>query len=123
MGADARVGSGRPSRTALALSHDGGTLLFVGVQGNTTRLFRRALDRDQAEAIEGTEGAEAPFLSPDSRRVGFWSANALRWVPIEGGPVQTVVQKTNADERHPPPTAINFVFNWLEELKQRVPTR
>jgi hypothetical protein len=31
-----------------------------------------------------------PFFSPDSRRIGFWSDEALRWVPIEGGPVQQI---------------------------------
>ena len=83
--------SGRPSRNALALSPDGRYLVFVGTFKGAPHLFRRAFDRDAAELIPGTEGADIPFISPDSRRLGFWAAGALHWMPIEGGTVQDVV--------------------------------
>jgi eukaryotic-like serine/threonine-protein kinase len=35
--------------------------------------------------IAGTEGASAPFVSPDGRWIGFYAAGALRRVSVEGG--------------------------------------
>ena len=84
--------SGRPSRTALALSPDGRFLVFVGMHKTVPHLFRRALDRNTAELIPGTEGADVPFISPDSTRLGFWAAGALHWMPLEGGTIQDIVR-------------------------------
>jgi DNA-binding winged helix-turn-helix (wHTH) protein/Tol biopolymer transport system component len=86
-------------RTAVALSADGRTLVFVGDIGGTTHLFARSLRSDTARPIEGTSGAQLPFLSPDGKWVGFWSPGALRRVPIEGGPVSTICA---VDVRTPP---------------------
>ena len=49
---------------------------------------------DQLEAmpLEGTEGAENPFLSPDERWVGFWADDELRKVQIAGGPAVTICE-------------------------------
>jgi serine/threonine-protein kinase len=108
---DLRVGSRRPSRTALALSPDGRLLVFAGTKLGKQQLFVRALDSDKADPIPGTEGAEAPFFSPDARWIGFWAPSAtgsdpsaawirraqlsqpgrLRRVAVSGGPVQDVV--------------------------------
>ena len=81
-----RVGSRRPSRTAIALSPDGRWLAFTGEQSGTQQLFLRDLRRDAAAAVAGTTGADNPFFSPDGRWIGFWSDGALRKVPVEGGP-------------------------------------
>ena len=109
----------RPFRTAIALSPDGQSLVFVGArpegaappvaqpsdasQPATTRarqLYLRRMDRLQAMPIPGTEGAESPFFSPDGQWVGFWQAGAdqggpsalgvLRKVPLAGGPIVTI---------------------------------
>ena len=69
----------------LALSRDGGTLVYVSRDGSSRLLFRRAIDRVEPEAIEGTEGAYNPFLSPDGRWVGFFAEGELRKVPLSGG--------------------------------------
>jgi hypothetical protein len=44
------------------------------------------------DSILGTHGATAPFLSPDGKRVGFFTINppALKWVSVDGGPVAVV---------------------------------
>ncbi len=82
----ARVyGLNRPSRTAIALSPDGNTLVFGGVRGDRQRLYRRGLDQDAAVALEGTDGAENPFFSPDGTWIGFWSRDALWKIRVDGG--------------------------------------
>ncbi len=81
-----RVGSRRPSRTAIALSPDGRWLAFTGEQNGTQQLFLRDLRRAAAAAVAGTTGADNPFFSPDGLWIGFWSDGALRKVPVDGGP-------------------------------------
>ena len=78
--------SGRPTRTAFALSPDGGTLVFSGVVKNRRALYMRPLDQSIATVIPGTDGAVSPFFSPDGRWVGYWSPTEIRKVPLGGGP-------------------------------------
>ena len=77
---------GRPTRTAFALSPDGRTLVFSGVLKNQRALYVRPLDQPAATVIPGTEGAVAPFFSPDGQWVGYWSPTEIRKVPLGGGP-------------------------------------
>jgi serine/threonine-protein kinase len=83
------VPAGRAILTAhhppLALSPDGRTFVYVGRHGETTRLYRRTLDRYEAEPISGTEGAFYPFLSPDGQWIGFYHSGRLRKISIAGG--------------------------------------
>ena len=44
----------------------------------------------EIRALPGTEGAVAPFFSPDGTRVGFFTADALKQVALVGGPVVTL---------------------------------
>jgi serine/threonine-protein kinase len=53
-------------------------------------LFVRPLDRLQATAIPGTEGANSPFFSPDGKWIGFWVNSELRKVSLAGGPASTI---------------------------------
>ena len=79
----------------LALSRDGGTLVYVSRDGSSRLLFRRAIDRVEPEAIEGTEGAYNPFLSPDGRWVGFFAEGELRKVPLSGGAATRLAEAAN----------------------------
>ena len=45
----------------------------------------RELDREDARALEGTEGAAGPFWSPDSERIGFWARSQMWKVSTAGG--------------------------------------
>ena len=76
---------------SLAVSHDGRVLTYVS-QG---QLFARPLDRLEAIALEGTQGAKAPFFSPDGQWIGFTQDNALKRTSVEGGAV-IQVRGTNA---------------------------
>jgi serine/threonine-protein kinase len=76
----------RPSRLSIALSPDGRTLAFTAQRDGITRLYVRALDRAEATAVAGTDGADGPFFSPDGRWVGFWASGAIRKAALAGGP-------------------------------------
>ena len=70
----------------LVVSPDGMRLVFVALErGGGTQLFLRALDRFEATAIPNTNGASAPFFSPDGRWVGFYANGALNRVSLDGG--------------------------------------
>jgi len=75
----------------LDLARDGRTLVFVADGPEGAQLFRRSLDRVGSEPIEGSTGAQHPFLSPDARYVGFFVGGRIRKLPIGGGvPVDLV---------------------------------
>jgi Tol biopolymer transport system component len=72
--------------TGLAFSPDGGQLAFVGRDGDgVSRLWVRSLDRSIARALEGTEGAEAPFWSPDGRFLGYFAGQKIRKIEVATG--------------------------------------
>ena len=77
---------GFPTRKHVAVTPDGRHLVYTVFQGESTSLYVRALDQLDATAIDGTERAVAPFLSPNGEWVGFWAEGELRKVPIGGGP-------------------------------------
>ena len=90
---DPTLTEGRPSRTAMAWSPDGRSIVFSGVQGDRQQLYVRALDHLSATPMAGTEGGSSPFFSPDGRWVGFWSAGALKKTSISGsGPATTICE-------------------------------
>jgi serine/threonine protein kinase/Tol biopolymer transport system component len=76
----------RPIVAAIALSPDGRTLVFSGTRGTTTQLFSRSFDQSTATPLAGTEGAVAPFFSPDGRGIAFFTTSKLKKVPAGGGP-------------------------------------
>src|SRR5262249_40126603 len=39
----------------------------------------------QATVLAGTEGAQSPFFSPDSRSVGYFADGKLKKISVEGG--------------------------------------
>jgi len=76
---------------SIALSPDGRLLVFVGQTGTGARLLHvRRLDQALATPLPGTEGASHPFLSPDSRWIGFFADNKIKKVAVEGGPSVTL---------------------------------
>jgi eukaryotic-like serine/threonine-protein kinase len=69
-----------------AISPDGTRLAFVGVAaGGGTRLWLQSLNEDGARVVEDSEGAAAPFWSPDSRIVAFRLANQMMKMDVAGG--------------------------------------
>jgi Tol biopolymer transport system component/predicted Ser/Thr protein kinase len=75
-----------------ALSPDGRVIVFAaGVEGERPLLWRRPLGDVVAQVLPGTEDAQDPFWSPDSRWVGFFAEGKLKKIPATGGAVQVVV--------------------------------
>jgi serine/threonine-protein kinase len=63
------------------VSPDGGRLVFV----SKTRLFTRRLNHPEATELAGTEGAIAPFFSPDGQWIAFFGGGKLKKISVEGG--------------------------------------
>ena len=74
-----------PTRTPMVFTPDGKSLIIQAARAGKPQLFLRSLDRPDARPIAGTENAHVPFVSPDGKWIGFWAANELKKVPIEGG--------------------------------------
>jgi Tol biopolymer transport system component len=84
LGPDVSIGSdGGPSTI---ISPDGTRLVFVsrGSDG-TPRLLTRLLDESKAALLPGSEGAYAPFFSPDGLWVGFFASGKLKKTRLDGG--------------------------------------
>ena len=77
----------------VVLSPDGTRLVYTGPSSQGVQLWVRRRDQLDATAIPGTEGAAAPFFSPDSKQVGFLNVGkmSLQSVALEGGAVTTLV--------------------------------
>jgi Tol biopolymer transport system component len=85
------LGSSAPSSNGganVVLTSDGARLAFTtaGPDGKT-HLFTRRLDQPAATELANTEGAYAPFFSPDGQWIGFFAPGKLKKVPVNGGAV------------------------------------
>ena len=85
----------RNERTMLAVSPDGGTIVYRATRDGVFQLFRRPLDQFEATPMQGTENGRAPFFSPDGEWVGFLADGALQKVSLAGGPPQTLTALGN----------------------------
>ena len=54
------------------------------------RLFTRRLDQPNTTELAGTQGASAPFFSPDGQWVAFFSAGKLKKISVDGGSAITL---------------------------------
>ncbi|HXP80244.1 MAG TPA: protein kinase [Verrucomicrobiae bacterium] len=73
------------------ISPDGRQIAFVAVSAEgKTLLWVRSLDTLAAQALTGTEGASAPFWSPDGRTLGFFAGGKLKKIDVSGGPPITL---------------------------------
>jgi Tol biopolymer transport system component len=79
LGTDVSLGS--PVGVDAVISPDGNRLVFV----SKSRLFTRRLDLPKATELIGTEGAFAPFFSPDGQWVAFFTDGKLKKISVEGG--------------------------------------
>jgi Tol biopolymer transport system component len=72
--------------TTNAISPDGRTLAFIAADSTGTgRLWLRDLDALTGRALEGTDHADQPFWSPDSRWLAFFADGKLKKVAVAGG--------------------------------------
>ncbi len=81
------------------ISPDGQYVVFGGQdkEKDSVSLYLRSLDSNQAVALDGTDDAQYPFWSPDSKWIAFFDRNeGLKKIPVNGGPDQTICQAENA---------------------------
>jgi Tol biopolymer transport system component len=89
LGPDVSLDSPRGADTIL--SPDGTRLVYV----SHGRLFTRRLDQTTATELAGTQGAYAPFFSPDGQWVAFFTTEKLQKISVEGGSAITLCNATN----------------------------
>ena len=77
---------------ALAISPDGSRLAYTAGRGDDAQLYVRELNAFEATPIPGTEGARAPFFSPDGEWLGFFAEKAVKKVPLSGGSPQVLAE-------------------------------
>ena len=81
--------------SSVDISPDSKRIVYVAVDGLSTRLLSRPLDGVESTPVIGTEGATNPFFSPDGRWIGFWSNRLLKKVPASGGVAITIAKDAN----------------------------
>ena len=87
--------SGHP---AVAVSPDGRYIAYSA--GTPRQLYLRKMDETESGPIEGTEGADYPFFSPDSASLGFLSGRSIKRIALGGGaPVTMVADLATANVR------------------------
>ncbi len=71
-----------------AISPDGSAIVFLGNDTlSRTSLWVRPLKSTKARPIAGTENAQYPFWSFDSKMIGFFADGKVKTVDMKGGPV------------------------------------
>ena len=83
----------------IAVAPDGARIVFTGRGGGSsaTQLWLSTAGSTASDPIAGTEGATAPFWSPDGREVGFFSGGRLKRVDVATGAVRILA---DAPEPH-----------------------
>jgi Tol biopolymer transport system component len=64
---------------------DGTKLVYLAMEAGRPQLFLRPLDAFDTKLLPGTDGASAPFFSPDGRWIGFFVGRRLFRVATDGG--------------------------------------
>jgi Tol biopolymer transport system component/predicted Ser/Thr protein kinase len=79
------------TQNLFAVSPDGQRIVFVARSANgRDNLWVRDLSQLSAVALGGTEGAAAPFWSPDGRSIAFFADGQLKRIDAAGGPSVTL---------------------------------
>jgi serine/threonine protein kinase len=90
-----RVDVALPSRVvpfSEALSPDGRSIAFASASDGRVRLWVHSLASGRARPLRGTEGANYPFWSPDSRHLGFFADGILKRIDLEAESVRPVTR-------------------------------
>ncbi len=77
---------------APAVSPDGRQIAFVATGSGGPLLWVQSVDAFDARPLSGTEGAAAPFWSPDGAWLGFRAGSSLKRVSMAGGQPQVLAR-------------------------------
>ncbi len=79
--------------TDVVIAPDGTRVAFVTHdEQRRSRLNVRRLDSPNVTELPGTDGARAPFFSPDGRWVGFWANGTVKKIAVDGGPAVVIAE-------------------------------
>ena len=82
---------------APAISPDGRQIVVaVRDKQGAVMLWLRPVDSQSIHALAGTEGAQHPFWSPDSRSIGFFAQGKLKRIDESGGDLRAVCDVSTA---------------------------
>ena len=82
--------------TDVILSPDGTRIVFVARgSDHVLRLMTLRIGQRTIRELRDTEGARAPFFSPDGRWVGFWADAKVKKVSVDGGSPQVLTDALN----------------------------
>ena len=76
---------GLTAQPVAALSPDGRRIIYVAGAPGSYRLFLRSIDQFEAVPVPGTDGAHAPFFSPDGNSIGFFVKTRLMVMSLPNG--------------------------------------
>ena len=79
-----------------AISPDGRSIVFVLISNRGRQLWIRPLDTTEARELPGTENAQYPFWSPDSKSLGFFAEGKLKRIDLAGGPPVALAEAPNS---------------------------
>ncbi len=103
-----------------AVASDGRFVVFVGRSGSKSQqLYIQHLDQSAPRAIERTDGASQPFVSPDSRWIAYTRANHIEKIAVDGGeplPIVEEIAPNGAGAVWLADGTIAFARSWLGEL-------
>ena len=81
--------------STIAISRDGRRIAYVGPSKTGRMLWIRDMNEYEGRPLPGTEGAQAPFFSPNGELIGFFAdggaMSKLLVSPAAGGMVRTVL--------------------------------
>jgi len=76
----------------IALSEDGARVAYAGLRDGKTMLFVRTLSEIAPKVLDGTEGCQSPFFSPDGQWIGFFAGGKLRKIAVGGAAMQDLAE-------------------------------
>ena len=75
----------------MSLSPDGlHVAIAMGQEGSSRHLWVHSLETGEQREMPGTDEAQYPFWSPDSRYIGFFAEGKLKKIGLAGGPPQSL---------------------------------
>jgi len=86
------VGAGSDHPFGLALAPDGRRLAYPAARQGLVSLWLQDLSSGDARSLPSTDGAAAPFWSPDGTRIGFLAAGRVRAIDLASGSISDLAE-------------------------------
>ncbi len=107
-----------------AVAPNGEFVVFAGQVGTAAaRLYVHRFDQAMPQPIEGTDGADQPFVSPDAQWIAFRRSNRIERIALGGGRALPVADAASGGPGSTwlPGGPIVFASNWLSGLSAVAP--